>query len=338
MNSVLDDLNPSQRIAALLLSIDRQQAVRVLRQFTDEVRDSVLVAMKELQDVPVDAVTLQSIYEEFADRVGTGGSALGDVAAHTHQLLVEAYDPDQADKIESELERSLVAKRPFAMFESLPPQDLAALISDEHPQVAAVFLARLSPKRAAKVIERVPQERQTPLIRRIAQLERTPPEVVQRVFEVLREKVRDQGLVTLRYEPRATEKTVADILVSMSDDGEVLENLRFEDPQLAARIEDEMFKFEDLGTLDKRSMQMVLAEVQTTTLATALKAATPAVEHNVSINLSRRAWAMVQEERQDLGPIPLSEVDEAQRSVLKSIRRLIERGEIRLGEVEEEVI
>ncbi|MEO0481519.1 MAG: FliG C-terminal domain-containing protein [Planctomycetota bacterium] len=338
MTSIVDELNPAQRIAALLLSIDRDASVGVLKEFTDDIRDTVLRAMKELRDVPIDAAALQQIYEEFADRTVSGDSVLGDAGSQMKHLLNTAYDRDTAKRLEDDADRGIVAKRPFAMFETLPPEDLAALISDEHPQIAAVFLARLAPKRAAKVVEAMPEERQVSLLRRVATLERTPPEVVQSVFEVLREKVRELGLVTLRFEPRATEKTVADILLSMREDGDIMFCLRAEDPQLAARIEEEMFKFEDLATLDKRSMQKVLAEVQTTTLATALKASAPAIDLNIAQNLSRRAWDMVQEERNDLGPVPLSEVDEAQQQILKTIRRMIEQGELRLGEVEEEVL
>ncbi|MBK8977796.1 MAG: flagellar motor switch protein FliG [Planctomycetes bacterium] len=334
-----DRLPIPKRIAILLLSIDKEAAAKVLRELPDEVLDQVARAMKGLQDVRVDQTTVRAIHEEFAERLQSGRETLGNVDQHTRDVLERAFGAEQGALVGQRADQAIVARRPFATFETLDAEDLASLVSDEHPQIAAVFLAHLAPSKAGHVLSNLPPSRRAALVRRVASLERTPPDVVQRVIEVMRAKVRELGLTALRSEPQSWVKSAAEILNHMGGaERELLDELEESDPQLAGRIRDEMFTFDDLADLDRRAMQKVLAQVDSEVLALALKAAATPVERNVLSCLSKRAAQLIREERADLGPTPLSEVLRAQAEILGAVRDLIDRGEIRLGEVEEEVV
>ena len=233
----------------------------------------------------------------------------------------------------------ILAKKPFAMFEALTAEDLANLLTEEHPQIAAVFMAHLDRKKGGEVLRFLEEEMRADLIQRVANLDRTPPEVVQRVLEVMRKKVKDLGLTTLRAEPKAWVKAAAQILNNMGG-GEktILEKIEGADAQMAAAIRDEMFTFDDIQKLDKKAMQKILAAVDSRNLAVALKAAIPAVEQAILGNLSKRAADMVKEERDSLGPTPLSDVTAAQQEILKLIRDLVDKGDIQVGGAAQQMV
>jgi flagellar motor switch protein FliG len=152
------------------------------------------------------------------------------------------------------------------------------------------------------------------------------------VLDVMRKKVKDLGLTTLRSEPKAWVKAAASLLNNLGGgDKTVLEKIEALDADIAGAIREEMFTFDDIQKLDKKSMQKILAAVDSRQLAVSLKAAIPPVEQAILGNLSKRAGDMVREERDNLGPTPLTEVLTAQGEILKLIRDLIDKGEIKAG-------
>jgi flagellar motor switch protein FliG len=177
------------------------------------------------------------------------------------------------------------------------------------------------------------------LVHRVATLDRTPADVVQRVLDVMRKKVKDLGLTTLRAEPKAWVRAAASLLNSLGGgEKSVLEKIEANDATIAAAIREEMFTFDDIQKLDKKSMQKILASIDSRQLAVSLKAAIPPVEQAILGNLSKRASDMVREERDNLGPTPLSEVLAAQAEILKMIRDLMDKGEIKAGSAAEQMV
>jgi len=185
------------------------------------------------------------------------------------------------------------------------------------------------------VLAFIPEQRRPDLVYRIATLDRTPPEALQRILEVLRAKVDGLGVTGLlgQADPNAWVKAAAQILNNMEGavEKEVLSVVAEQDRTVAERIREEMFTFDDLCELDKRSMQKILGGVDTRVLALAIKACDPKTEKNVFDNLSKRAREMVEEERESLGPVPLAEVLESQKEILGVVRQMIETGEIKVN-------
>ncbi len=326
-------------IAALLLSIDQELAAKVLRQFNDDTVDKVTRAMQELQELAVDRETIRTIYRSAVQRLRAGDIALGDVGGAMQSILIKAFGEDRGATVTRRANSDILAKRPFAMFEALTPGDLAALLVEEHPQIAAVFMAHLDRKKGGEVLKCLEDEVRADMIRRVATLDRVPPDVVQRVLEVMRRNVKDLGLNSLRSEPKAWVKAAAQLLNNMGG-GEktILDKIETSDAEMAAAIRDQMFTFDDIQKLDKKSMQKILASIDSRQLAVALKATIPAVEQAILGNLSKRAADMVREERDSLGPMPLSEVLTAQNEILTSIRELMDKGEIQAGGAAEQLV
>jgi flagellar motor switch protein FliG len=331
---------PVERVIAMvLLSIDQELAAKVLRNFSDDTVDKITRAMQELQEVAVDRSTIRSCYQTAVQRMRQGGMALGDVGGLMKSVLARAFGEERSSDVARRANGDILAKRPFAMFEALGAGDLANLLTEEHPQIAAVFLAHLDRKKGGEVLKHLEDEVRADLVHRVATLDRTPADVVQRVLEVMRKKVKDLGLTTLRSEPKAWVKAAASLLNNLGG-GEkaVLEKIEAADSDIAVAIREEMFTFDDIQKLDKKSMQKILAAVDSRQLAVSLKAAIPPVEQTILGNLSKRASDMVREERDNLGPTPLSEVLAAQAEILKMIRDLMDKGEIKAGGAAEQLV
>ncbi len=325
-------------IAMLLLSINQELAAKVLRNFTDDTVDKVTRAMQELQEMAVNRETVREVYEQAVLRLRQGGMALGDVSSLMRNVLARAFGEERSTDVARRANSDILAKRPFAMFESLTPQDLANLLAEEHPQISAVFLAHLDRMKAGEVLRFIDEEARADLVYRVATLDRTPAEVVQRVLDVMRKKVKDLGLSALRGEPKSWVKAAASLLNNLGG-GEkaVMDKIEANDAAVAGAIREEMFTFDDIQKLDKKSMQKILAAVDSRQLAVSLKAAIPPVEQAILGNLSKRASDMVREERDNLGPTPLTDVLTAQGEILKLVRDLMDKGEIKAGVAEQMV-
>jgi len=326
-------------VAALLLSIDQDLAANVLRLFGDDSVDRVTRAMQELQELSVDRETMRSIYRATVQRLRAGDIQLGDVGGSMQSIMVKAFGEDRGSSVTRRANSDILAKRPFAMFEALTPGDLASLLVEEHPQIAAVFMAHLDRQKGGEVLRCLDEEVRADLVHRVATLDRVPPDVVQRVLEVMRKKVKDLGLQSLRSEPKAWVKAAAQLLNNMGG-GEkaILDRIETADADMATAIRDQMFTFDDIQKLDKKSMQKILANIDSRQLAVSLKAAILPVENAILGNLSKRAADMVREERDSLGPMPLSEVLTAQHEILTQIRELIDKGEIQAGAAAEKMV
>ena len=332
-------MSEDRSVAVLLLAIDHDLAAEVVRRMHDDQLARVTRAMKELQEVAVGQSTISQVFEDTVKRLHAGGMALGDVSTTMEAMLTKALGSERGLETIRRASTEILAKRPFAVFEALTPEDLANILLEEHPQIAAVFLAHLDRQKAGKVIANLPESRRPDLILRVATLDRTPPEVVQRVLEVMRKKVKDLGLTNLRSEPKGWVKAAASILNNLGG-GEkaILEEIAKVDEAVSASLREEMFTFEDLAGLDKKAMQKILGSVDTRVLAVSLKAAPQEVEDTVFNNLSKRAADMVREERDNLGPMPLAEVVEAQQQILASVRDLMDKGEIKATKGAEQMV
>ena len=334
-----NELPVDKVIAMLLLSINQELAAKLLRNFTDDTVDKVTRAMQELQEMAVNRETVRDVYEQAVLRLRQGGMALGDVTGLMRSVLTRAFGEERSSDVARRANNDILAKRPFAMFEALTPQDLANLLAEEHPQISAVFLAHIDRQKAGEVLRFIDEEVRADLVYRVATLERTPAEVVQRVLEVMRKKVMDLGLSALRREPKSWVKAAASLLNNLGGGEKALiEKIEASDAAVAGAIREEMFTFDDIQKLDKKSMQKILAAVDSRQLAVSLKAAIPPVEQSILGNLSKRASDMVREERDNLGPTPLTDVLAAQTEILKMIRDLMDKGEIKAGGAAEQMV
>ena len=321
-------LTGSQKAALLLLQLGRDRAARVLQQL-DEF---------EIEELTAEIVRLEHVDQQLADEVvdefwsaitlGGGVGGIGGGSALAEKLLVASLGQDRATEMMGRLE-AVLAGQPFDFLQQVDARQVVSLLSGEHPQTVALVLAHLRPEHASLVLAGLPPEDQAEIAHRIALMERASPDLVQVVAESLQRKASAvlaprelaniggvQPLVEIinRADP-ATEKAI-------------LEGLAERDEELAEEIRSRMFVFADVVLLEDRAMQLVLRQVETATLALALKGSPDAVRDVVMRNVSERARENLVEEIELLGPVRLSQVEDARASIVQVIRRLEESGQI----------
>ena len=218
--------------------------------------------------------------------------------------------------------------RPFEFIRKTDASQLLNFIQDEHPQTIALILSYLSSNQAAQIVSSLSPDKQADVARRIAQMDRTSPDVIKEVEKVLERKL--SSLVNQDYTIVGGVDAIVDILntVDRGTEKNIMETLDIEEPELADEIRHKMFVFEDILTLDNRSIQRVLREVDNNELAIALKAANEDVQNIIFENLSSRLATMIKEDMEFMGPVRMKDVEEAQQKIVNIIRKLEDSGDI----------
>ncbi|KON80243.1 flagellar motor switch protein FliG [Azoarcus sp. PA01] len=213
----------------------------------------------------------------------------------------------------------------------MDPLTAADLIKNEHPQIIATILVHLEFDQAGEILKQFPDRLRNDVILRIATLDGVQPTALKELNEALGRML--SGASAVKKASMGGVRHAAEILnfVGVGAETAVLDNVREYDPDLAQKILDEMFVFENIMDIDDRGVQALLREVQSDSLITALKGAAPELREKIFRNMSQRAAEMLREDLESKGPVRLSEVEAEQKEILKVVRRLAEEGQIVLG-------
>ena len=234
---------------------------------------------------------------------------------------------DKAKEVIGKLTASLQV-RPFEFVRKTDATQLLNFIQDEHPQTIALILSYLSPSQASAIISSLAPDKQADVAKRIAMMDRTSPDVIKEVEKILERKL--ASLVNQDYTIVGGVDSIVEILntVDRGTEKHIMETLEIEEPELADEIRKKMFVFEDILSLDDKSIQRVLREVDNNELAVALKGATEEVQNVIFNNLSKRLAAMIKEDMEYMGPVRLKDVEEAQQRIVNVVRKLEDSSEI----------
>ena len=246
---------------------------------------------------------------------------------YAKDLLEKALGNDKAMEVIGKLTASLQV-RPFEFIRKIDASQILNFIAEEHPQTIALILSYLSTGQASAIISQLPQDKQADVAKRIAQMDRTSPDVIKEVERVLERKL--TSLVNQDYTIAGGVDAIVEILntVDRGTEKHIMETLEIDEPELADEIRKKMFVFEDILTLDDRSIQRVLREVDNNELAIALKSANDDVQNAIFNNLSKRLATMIREDMDFMGPVRMKDVEEAQQKIVNIIRKLEDSAEI----------
>jgi flagellar motor switch protein FliG len=323
------ELTGRQKAAILLISLGPELSAKVFHHLREEEIESLALEIASQRQIAPD--TREKVLYEFyqiyqaQQYISQGG------IDYAKEILDRALGTSKAMEILQRLTASLQV-RPFSFVRKADPNQLISFIQGEHPQTIALIMAYLAPEQASVVLASLPPERQADVARRIAIMDRTSPEVLKEVERVLERKL--ASLVNQDYTAAGGVESVVEVLnrVDRSTEKTIMESLAVQDPALAEEIKKRMFLFEDVTTLDNRSLQRVLREVDLQRdLPLALKVASEEVKRKILSNISRRAQDNLREAMDYLGPVRLRDVEEAQTKIVNIIRKLEELGEIVVG-------
>jgi flagellar motor switch protein FliG len=208
---------------------------------------------------------------------------------------------------------------------------VADLIRNEHPQIIATILVHLERYHACEVLDCFTERLRNDVVLRIATLDGVQPTALRELNEVLTKLL--TGNESLKKKPMGGIRAAAEILNFLGGETEasVMSNLKNYDGDMAQKIMDEMFVFDNIMDIDDRGIQIILREVQSESLIVALKGANQDLREKIFKNMSQRAAEMMREDLESKGPVRLSEVEAQQKEILQIVRRLADEGQIMLG-------
>ena len=315
-----------RKAAITLIQLGSEKAATVLAHLSDSEVEAISAEIARLDSIGEDEIddVMLELREMVTARVNIAQGGL----AFAQNLLEQSLGPERAAQIMERLQAAAV-QMPFQFLHRADPVQLRSFIAEEHPQVIALILAHMTPDKASLVLSGLPPHQQTEVAHRIAVMDRTSPEIVRTVEASLERK-----LSSVLQPAEMSRVGGVDPLVNIINRSDrlteraIVEGLETLDAELADEVRSRMFMFEDIVTLEDRSVQLVVRQVDTGELALALKGVTEAVRNKVTSNLSERAAQALLEEVELLGAVRLTQVEEAQQSVIRTIRQLEEQGQI----------
>lgn len=325
MTEQATSISSRQKVAVLLVSVGPTEAARILGYMTEEEVELVATEISKLGSVPPQL--MNQVLEEFHVQAVANNYILEGGLDYARELLVQWKGSKGEEIIERLISTAQIA--PFNFLSKLEPDQLLQFLQDEHPQTVALILAYLPAHFAARLLSGLPESVQTEVSLRIATMDRTSPEVIRRVEDSLKARLGSVSAAEMTN-MRGGIEDLADLLNNAGRTVErtVLENLAETDPELAERVRELMFVFEDIVQLSDRDIQEVLRRVDAKVLALATKGCKESVLDAVLRNLSERAATSLREEIDFLGAVKVTEVELAQSQVVSVIREMDEKGEI----------
>jgi len=314
--------------AVLMLALGEDEAAEVMKYLSPREVQKLGSAMAGMNSVGHEQ--LQSVIDEFFVEVDKKSSVALDSDDYIRTVLTKALGDDKA----SGLLNRILQNKDASGIESLKwmdSQTVAEFIKNEHPQIIATILVHLEPDQASDVLGHFTDRLRQDVMLRIATLDGVKPAALRELNDVLSKLL--TGNESLKKQQMGGVKTAADIMNYMSGENEssLMEGLKSYDEDMAQKIMDEMFVFDNILEIDDKGIQVMLREVQSETLIVALKGATIEIREKIFKNMSTRAAEMMKEDLETKGPVRLSEVEAQQKQILQIVRRLADEGQIMLG-------
>ena len=314
-----------EKAEMLIISLGPERSAEIFKHLKEEEIEQLTLEIANIRTVTPEEK--EKVLEEFyqiclaQEYIAEGG------ISYAKEILEKALGTQKALDVINKLTVSLQV-RPFEFVRKADPAQLLNFIQKEHPQTIALILAYLKPQQAAVVLAALPQDKQADVARRIAIMDRTSPEIIKEVERILEKNL--SSLVTEDFTAAGGVQAIVNILntVDRGTEKYIMETLEIEDTDLAEEIRKRMFVFEDILSLDNRSIQRFLREVDNNLLAVALKGATEEVQKVIYSNMSKRLAEMIREDIEYMGPVRLKDVEEAQQKIVNIIRKLEDAGEI----------
>jgi len=317
-----------QDAAILLMSLGEVEAAEVFKHLSPKEVQKLGEAIAKTKAVSRERV--DRVVEKFTEIAASQSLLVADSSDYVRSVLRRALGDDKATLL---IDRILQGGD-VSGIESLKWMDslsVAELLRNEHPQIVAAILVHLDFDQAAEILKLLTERQRNEVMLRIATMEGIQPTALKDLNEVLFQVL--SGTDKVRKSSLGGIKTAAEMinLLGANIEGTVVESIRGHDPDLAQRIMDKMFVFDDLIKLDNKAIQMVLKEVASDTLISALKGANPELKEKILGNMSSRAAETLREDLESRGPMRLSEVEAQQKEILKTVRRLADEGQIVVG-------
>jgi len=320
--------NGTERAAILLLTLGEQEAAQILKHMSAKEVQRVGLAMAKVKNVS--RVEVEKVVSEFTTNVEAQTSVGVGADEFLRKALVNALGEDKASAIIDRISIGRSTKGLEAL-KWLDARAVCELVRLEHPQMIAIVLAYLEPDHAAEVLQLLPGGVRSDVVVRIASLDGVQPTALTELDDIIEKQF--SGNSSAKTSVLGGPKAAANIMNALepSHEAAVMEQIKKSDEALGQLIEDLVFVFDDLGSIDDRSMQELLRQVPGDQLLLALKGADESLKDKIFKNMSQRAAEMLKDDLEAKGPVRVADVEAAQKIILQTARKLAAAGTIALS-------
>lgn len=329
-------LSGVQKAALLFIALGPEASAGIIKKLPEQEIQKITYEIANITSIKSEQK--QEILSEFINMNKAKDYIVEGGLEYARNLLGKALGQQRAGEILDKVTEATQQYRPFAIARKADAHQLLNIISNEHPQTIALILCYLQKDKAGQIMSALSEDVQTDVAFRIATMNSTSPMVVKEIEKVLDNKL--SSVVRSDMTVLGGVNTLVEILnqVDRTTEKNITEGLEKENPELAEKVKQSMFVFEDIVTLDDVSIQRVLREVETKELALALKGCSDEVANCIFRNQSKRAATSLKEDMEFLGPVRLMDVEKSQQKIVSVIRRLDEAGEIVISRGGEDAI
>ncbi len=323
-----EELSGAQKSAILLIALGTETASEVLTHLNDPEVEEISVEIARMRNAPSDLV--EDVLLEYRDVVRAQSYVAQGGVEYAREVLQEAMGSQRAEELMMRVEAAMEVSA-FHLLQTVETDQLTNFLRREHPQTAALILAHLNSRKSAEIVSMLGDEEREEVMYRLATMGNTSPEMIGDIEDVIRNQL--GSVIGAETSVAGGAEKVAEILntTTRSAEKDILDSLRDRSEELATSVKNLMFVFEDLTTIREEDLQALLMEVDRDELALALKAASDDLEEKVKENMSQRVVEGLEEEMELLGRVRVSEVEEAQHSILETAQEMEEKEEIALS-------
>ena len=320
-------LSGADKAAIFLMSVSQENASKILEKMEEDEIKEVSYVMSNLGVVAPDMV--ERLMIEFAEKL-SGGSNIAGGLQQTESLLAKILGKDKVSNIMEEI-RGPAGRTTWDKLGNVNEEVLANYLKNEYPQTVALVLSRIKPDHAARVISIFPEELATETIQRMLTMDTVKKEIIERVEATLRKEFMSNLAKTHRQD---SHEMMAEIFNNFDRNAEskFMGYLEQNNPEAAERIRQLMFTFDDLLKIDAAGIQVVMRTVDKDKMPLALKGANDKIKDLFFKNMSERALKILKEDMDNMGPVRLRDVEEAQMAIVQVAKELAAKGEIVISE------
>lgn len=330
------NLSGAQRAAIFLLGVGEEAATEVMRHMSAKEVQQVGEAMATISKLTNNQV--ESVLADFHLESAEINPLGLDAPDFTRRVMTSALGQDKAQNILSQVLEKPEEHNGVEALQWMAPKAIAEVLEEEHPQIAATVMTQLYDEQAAKVLELLTEETRKDVILRIARMEELDPRAMEELDRVLESQL---GKLQ-RTPPRKVmgPDNLAAILNATGSDleQEMLEALTSVDQELSDDVKEKMFIFDNLMQLDDKGFQRLVREVPNENMLTALKGVDDVLAERFFNNMSERAAEILREDMEASGPVKLSDVETAQKEIVRTAKRLADEGELMIGKASKDYV
>ncbi|OTA21077.1 flagellar motor protein [Xenorhabdus beddingii] len=321
-------LSGTEKSAVMLMTLGEDQAAEVFKHLNSREVQQLSIVMAGMRQVSNQQ--LVEVLAEFEEDAGQYTALSINANDYLRSVLIKALGEERASSLLEDILESRDTTTGIETLNFMEPQMAADVIRDEHPQIIATILVHLNRGQAADILALFDDRLRNDVMLRIATFGGVQPSALAELTEVLNNLLDGQNLKRSKMGGVRTAAEIINLMKSQQEEG-VIDAVRTYDNELAQKIIDEMFLFENLIGVDDRSIQRLLQEVPTDSLLVALKGCDQALRDHFLNNMSQRAAEIMRDDLANRGPVRMSQVEAEQKSILLVVRRLAESGEMLLN-------